>query len=391
MAEDNDSNEYIYTLYGLDEQFNELKGILNKFSITKEGGSCVVTGQKGSGKSTAIKLLSEMFCDKIQTITLDCNFLSTNSAGLRKVESLENHQDEEDPTLIVLENFEILAENRDQTLLYKILNGTRNRSWFVILVSDIRNCTDCLEKRVRSRVSNKEIVFEKTVIFDRYVDYFKDILKGCLFCVDGEPKKKISKKLDKIVQSNEVHEILEELYTEDFSIETLKKIVSTLVSQLMYRYRTFGSKKKDNFPCLDDIPTVLRHVVTLFIPQCTDGIILKSLTIRQLCLLLCIIKLMKTTKNNEFLYHNILQSYRRFRNVYDRLTVPELEMDIYKELDEMVERGLIHYSNESQMGQLCFRRVKIGVDPVLVENCIREYKPLPSSVKMWLEDTVELI
>uniref|UniRef100_A0A0K0F5Z5 Origin recognition complex subunit 4 n=1 Tax=Strongyloides venezuelensis TaxID=75913 RepID=A0A0K0F5Z5_STRVS len=390
-------------LYGIDNQIKKLEGNINKFNSTNRGGSCLVVGPKGTGKTTSIQMITDMYQETIQTTFLDCNFLSNNATGLKMLAKLEGDQsydDDDEPKIIVLENFEILSENRDQTLLYKLLNETRNRSWYVILVSDLRDVKNCLEKRVRSRVLNNEIVYINNLSFDEYLECFKSMLLDCLFGVDSSEKENISKKLfdmskkrnkkiEKMIRRDDVIDNLTHLYYEDRSIITLKKIVITLVSKIYYQEKNEHEIKDESR--IAEIPFLLFDTIKLFVPS-INGNILKGLTIRQLCLLLCVVKLMKITQDIEFLYHNILKSYLRFKNTYDHQhRHRESDMDIYKELDTLVERGLIQYTNESQMGQLCFRRVRMGVDPVLVEKCIKEYKPLPSSVKIWLEDTIEMI
>ncbi|CEF66191.1 Domain of unknown function DUF815 domain and P-loop containing nucleoside triphosphate hydrolase domain-containing protein [Strongyloides ratti] len=389
-------------LYGVDKQIEKLRGIINEFSYTNRGGSCLVVGPKGTGKTSSLRLITGEYEEKIETIFLDCIYLTSNATGLKMLEDMDDEEEMNDKLkIIVLENFELFSENRDQILLYKLLNETRNRSWYVFLVSDLRDVKNCLEKRVRSRISNIEIVYTINMPYEEYLKYFKIMLLDSLFGIENKYNGNMSKKMkeveeirneliDGIIYQKDVYDKFENLYMEDCSMLTLKKIVVLLVSKLYYKKNYGNEVTFDSYNT--DIPPLLFEIIELIVPTKINESILKGLTIRQLCLLICIIKLMRNTQNIEFLYHNIYKSYLRFKNQYNSFgKYNESDVDIYKELDTLVERGLIQYTNESQMGQLCFRRVKIGVDPVLIEMCIREYKPLPSCVKVWLEDTIEMI
>ncbi|VDK72367.1 unnamed protein product [Litomosoides sigmodontis] len=356
---------------GLDQCISKLHEIIKRFVKSREGGSAVVIGPKSSGKRSIISKVVMNYANDVEVIFIDGLILTSDVDALKILNASESNSAQ--LQLVIVFNFDQFIRRGRQTLLYTLLNASRCGSLFALCVSSRQDCTELLEKRVRSRLSNTFISFaQSSVSFDDFTKAFATFLHTSL--------KKYEKNNDLIkrfIADECVERKLHEIYDETRSYCILKQITAT-------------------FLCFMDAEHVeslaSRHASRIFIEaknavisnEDTMKSIILSLTLRQLCLLLCCVRLVRYQRRQDFVFREIILDYRKLVNKYLPTLNVKDDLILLKELDTLCSLTVLE--GREQCGQLLFRRTSLQVDIDLVLNCVKEFTPLPTALMHWIDD-----
>ncbi|KAI8813962.1 origin recognition complex subunit 4 C-terminus-domain-containing protein [Cladochytrium replicatum] len=185
-------------LIGLDEQFKKLYGILERTVQSGEGNSVLLVGNHGCGKSTALDMALTKLrenelkgsADKLfHVVRLAGRVHVTDRLAMRSMakqlmvevdaeqevklgssaeilpfllSTLRSGSSNTIPIVVVLDDFDLFAEHPKQTLLYNLFDQTQNVGcpMAVVGLTARYDAVDLLEKRVKSRFSQRQIVMQ---------------------------------------------------------------------------------------------------------------------------------------------------------------------------------------------------------------------------------------
>lgn len=184
---------------GLEEQYLELSAFLQKVTSQQESNSILLYGPRGSGKTKVLEAALASCCRstaesssiivrlngmihtddrlalidilrQLQTSTSVSDLLTKSSKSfadcLRSLLSIQEHASTNAaPIIFVLDEFDAFTCHPKQTLLYNLfeLAQSRTRTVAVIGLTCRWDAVELLEKRVRSRFSNRQIQFHLPV------------------------------------------------------------------------------------------------------------------------------------------------------------------------------------------------------------------------------------
>ncbi|KIH46023.1 hypothetical protein ANCDUO_23927 [Ancylostoma duodenale] len=222
--------------------------------------------------------------------------------------------------VLVVEDADELATRQRQSLLYLLLDMTRKNSDHQWL-----NFMTSLEKRVRSRLSTARILFHPALKIEDYVAAFATFL--------GKATEQCSKEWETFVTA----------FISDPSVR----------AELEYVYSANASYT-----------------------------LLKQLTSAFLCLYLDNVEGAPAAELFAEAVEMVMPNFRRIGNTVDsRVRVPS-DLAVYKELDRLVELGLLEA--DTKANNMVFRRCSLNMNTQNLGKILREIT-LPAAIEYWFE------
>ncbi|KAK6740555.1 hypothetical protein RB195_008797 [Necator americanus] len=360
-------NDMKWFIVDVEEEKRLLEGVVSRFAASGEGTACVVVGEPGSGRTTTVKNAVQQF-----QLDAELRIISVAQLGSDKnaLELLTAGKDMKRCVLVV-EDADELASRQRQSLLYLLLDTTRkncDHQWMVFLMVQQQNFITSLEKRVRSRLSAARILFHPATTIEDYMTAFWRFL--------GKEKDERSEEWKKFVI--------------DLSSDP------TVISELNYMFSANGSyfllkQLTSAFLCLyltnkGDLaaPELFAEAVEMIMPSRHESEYkVKSLSMWSLCVLLCVYRRLRSCPQSATVgYRKILQDFRRVGNTVDsRVRIPS-DLSVYKELDRLVELGLLEANTKTT--NMVFRRCSLNINIQSLGTILRDIK-LPAAIEYWFE------
>ncbi|KAJ3272394.1 origin recognition complex subunit 4 [Terramyces sp. JEL0728] len=191
-------------LIGLDTQQNQLNELLKRTISFGESNSVLVTGQKGSGKTTLVNnALATLSNNTFYTIKLDGTYHTDDALALKSIirqlhleldlqtqttgsfaerlefviSTLKSGNQDTVPIVFIVEELDLFCSHNKQILLYNLFDVSQSNQTPICVVG-----TTCridtlliLEKRVKSRFSHRTINIYPVPTFEDYLSIAKQI------------------------------------------------------------------------------------------------------------------------------------------------------------------------------------------------------------------------
>uniref|UniRef100_UPI00358F092C origin recognition complex subunit 4 isoform X2 n=1 Tax=Myxine glutinosa TaxID=7769 RepID=UPI00358F092C len=160
-------------LLHVDEERRQLLDLVRRTAVHGESHSVLIVGPRGAGKTTLLKsVLAEVQEEK----AVRENLMQVHLNGERSKTR---------PVLFVLEEFDLFAQHKNQTLLYNLFDISQSAQTPIAVVGltcrlDI---LELLEKRVKSRFSHRQIILFPNTKFA----HFLECTSRCLTLPDTFP------------------------------------------------------------------------------------------------------------------------------------------------------------------------------------------------------------
>jgi len=227
-----------------DPALRELKSLFERCITTGESTSCLLTGARYCGKSTLIRhvlreLVKEGFSFRHVTISglIHSNDQDALAEILQSIQSPYKNssncnlratlKDLNVPLFVILDEFELFAQHSRQSLLYCLFDACHSCEFPLVVVGETSrfNCIELLEKRVKSRFSQRIIIMEgySTLdIFKRTVldwPFHSTLLHSFLITNDTVQKILTSEWLNTRNPKNIHNQFIKALYSSDNQTE----------------------------------------------------------------------------------------------------------------------------------------------------------------------------
>ncbi|CAO3629054.1 unnamed protein product [Cunninghamella blakesleeana] len=198
-------------LFGLQKEYDRLYQLLDQTVNRGESNSCLVIGNRGTGKSTLIKLILDNLSKKYPKgfVTVKLNGLTEISDRLalneiaRQLMTIQGHIQHQQrtftsfaesfeytlsllkqgdrttlPIIFILEEFDLIAQHPKQSLLYNLFDAAQSSQnpMAIIGLTCRIDALDLLEKRVKSRFSHRQIFLFPPATFGDFTEMARDAL-----------------------------------------------------------------------------------------------------------------------------------------------------------------------------------------------------------------------
>ncbi|XP_070546256.1 origin recognition complex subunit 4-like isoform X2 [Ptychodera flava] len=253
-------------VYGLDSQRRHLLDLMRRCVSMGESNSALVIGPRGSGKTMLLQsVLDEVKSDKIAKE----NLLQVNLNGLLQtddrialkeitrqlqlentlgdkvfgsfaatlaflLEALKSGDKTSQPILFVLDEFDLFAHHKNQTLLYNLFDISQSAQTpiAVIGLTCRLDVIELLEKRVKSRFSHRQIHIFSSLTFEEYKEVFVEILSLPKTFPERKFMQQWNQHVKELSEETMTVDVLQRLYHSDKNIRALKSFLLLPVCKL---------------------------------------------------------------------------------------------------------------------------------------------------------------
>ncbi|XP_027691263.1 origin recognition complex subunit 4 isoform X1 [Vombatus ursinus] len=392
-------------LFGVQAQYRHLIELLKRTAIHGESNSALIIGPRGSGKTMilnqALEELMEIKQVRENVLQVRLNgLLQTNDKiALKEITKqlcLENvvgdkifgtfsenlsfllealkkgDRTSSCPVIFVLDEFDLFAHHKNQTLLYNLFDISQSAQTPVAVIGltcrlDI---LELLEKRVKSRFSHRQIHLMNSFSFSQYLKIFKEQLT----LPEEFPDKHFTEKWNETVQCLSEDRNVKEVLLKHFHAS---KDLRSLHMLLMLALSHITSSR----PFI--IPTDLVEANHLCSMDSKANIV-HGLSVLEICLLIAMKHLNDIYQDEPFNFQMVYNEFQKFiqrkaHSVYNfekPVVMKAFEHLQQLELVKAMERTSVNTQREYQL-------VKLLLDNNQIMDALQKYPNCPTDVRQW--------
>lgn len=391
----------------LQDQRRHLLDIIQRCASQGESNSALVIGPRGSGKSMLLKhVLAELKKNRklssnllqvhlngllqtddriaIQEITRQLQLenvaedkvfgsFSENLAFL--LESLKKDTSGAQSILFLLDEFDLFAHHKNQTLLYNLFDICQSAQTpiTVIGITCRLDVVELLEKRVKSRFSHRQIHVFNTLTFEQYCDVFQETLTLPGNFMDRGFAKEWNKHIETLTDDSTIIEILQKTYDLDKSIRSLYSLMLLPISRI----------SKDH-PTIDGLRLLESRKVH---SADSKAAMLHGVSVLQLCLIIAMRHLTDLYEGDPFNFEMVFNEYQKFIQKKAHTVQQFDKAVVLKAFEHLVALELVkaaeHTTASSTRTQKEYRAMSILVTSSQLAEALNTYPSCPSELKHW--------
>ncbi|XP_041458648.1 origin recognition complex subunit 4-like isoform X1 [Lytechinus variegatus] len=398
------------SLPNLQDQRKHLLNIIERCATQGESNSALVIGPRGSGKSMLLKhVLAEVMKDRkvsnnllqvhlngllqtddriaIQEITRQLKLenvaedkvfgsFAENLAFL--LESLKKDSSGAQSILFIVDEFDLFAHHKNQTLLYNLFDVCQSAQTpiTVIGVTCRLDVVELLEKRVKSRFSHRQIHVFNTLTFEQYCNVFKETLTLPSNFMDKMFAKEWNNHVKELTGDCTVTEILEKTYSLDKSIRSLYSLMLLPIARISADRPTFEGQQLLESRKLHSADS--------------KAAMLHGVSILQLCLIIAMRHLTDLYEGDPFNFEMVYNEYQKFIQKKSH-TVQQFDKSVVlKAFEHLVALELVkpaeHSTGSSTRTQKEYRAMSILVTSSQLIESLSSYPSCPSELQHWAKN-----
>lgn len=383
----------------------DLKCLIDKCVLYGESNSILVVGPRGCGKthvvdSTIAKVLENKQDDvsivrlngllqtddnialeeitrqlKLENVVQDMVFGSFEQKMQFLLESLRAGSKDSQPIVFILDEFDLFANHRNQTLLYNLFDiaQTKQTPISVIGVTCRLDVTELLEKRVKSRFSHRYIYMFHRLAFSTLVDTLAFWLK----LPDKYCKRKASyaiqwnKRMDTLLQDSQIKDEMLFRFNMITDMHSVKQMAAKIVGN-----------------CRDIEATSLpeeKHFLEAFKVLELDckAAMLQGTSILELCLIIAMKHLTEIYESGEpFNFQMVYAHYKKFSERKSSMKTCPKPIAM-KAFEHLIDLEIVKPVDHSSALLKQYRSMRLLVTSKEIENAVLHYSGCPADVKRW--------
>ncbi|XP_052824856.1 origin recognition complex subunit 4 isoform X2 [Octopus bimaculoides] len=227
------------------------------------------------------------------------------------LESLKSGGQHSKPILFILDEFDLFAQHRNQTLLYNLFDIAQSAQApiTIIGVTCRFDVMELLEKRVKSRFSHRQILLFNKLSFKEYTEVFKNYLKLPKTFPDSKFVSKWNDSIEKLGQDGTIQDVLKRQYSIDKDIRRLQTFMMGPICNL---------SSTQPFLQVSDFIDSFKRMSTD-----SKSVILHGLSILELSLVIAMKHLTELYDGEPFNFEIVYNEYLRFSQQKSSLQIFE--------------------------------------------------------------------
>ncbi|XP_071491092.1 origin recognition complex subunit 4-like [Diadema antillarum] len=394
----------------LQDQRRHLLDIIERCATQGESNSALVIGPRGSGKSMLLaRVLSELEKSRkiannllrvhlngllqtddriaIQEITRQLRLenvvedkvfgsFAENLAFL--LQSLKTDSSGAQSILFVLDEFDLFAHHKNQTLLYNLFDVCQSAQTpiTVIGITCRLDVVELLEKRVKSRFSHRQIHVFNTLTFDQYCDVFRQTLALPPSFSHKEFAREWNKHVGILTDDTTVCDILRKTYDLDKSVRSLFDLMLLPISRISSDHPTING--------LHLLESRKVHSAD------SKSAMLHGVSVLQLCLIIAMRHLTELYEGDPFNFEMVFNEYQKFIQKKSHTVQQFDKAVVLKAFEHLVALELVkavdHSLASSTRTQKEYRAMSILVTASQLAEALSSYPACPSELKHWFNN-----
>ncbi|KAF7658974.1 hypothetical protein LDENG_00004770 [Lucifuga dentata] len=390
---------------GVEAQHKHLQELLRRTAVHGESNSVLIVGPRGAGKTMLLKCVLRELLEETE---VQKNLLQVHLNGLLQTDDrialkeitqqlhLENvvgdkvfgsfaenlafllealkkgHRSSSRPVLFILDEFDLFAHHKNQTLLYNLLDVSQSAQAPVAVVGLTcrLDVLELLEKRVKSRFSHRQIHLLSSLTFRQYLDQ----VRAQISLPDGFPDSKFSQDwnagIKTLCEDKLVEEVLQRHFNSSKDFRSMQMLLMLCVSRV--------SVAK---PAIK--PADLLEAGRLCF---TDAIanMLHGLSILELCLIIAMKHLDDIYEGEPFNFQMVHNEFKKFlqRKSYSMYNFEQPV--IMKAFEHLQQLEMIRPVDGSAAKlQREYQLMRLMLDHSQIMEALQKYPQCPTDVKQW--------
>ncbi|KAK3106068.1 hypothetical protein FSP39_012004 [Pinctada imbricata] len=407
-------------IHGLEHEKRQLYELLQRTATTGESNSVLVIGPRGSGKSVLLKsvlddlMTEEDITDNLLQVHLNGLLQTDDKIALKEItrqlhlensvgdkvfgsfaenlqfllEALKSGDQSSKPILFILDEFDLFAHHKNQTLLYNLFDIAQSAQApiCVIGITCRLDVIELLEKRVKSRFSHRQIHIFNKLSFTDYVEVFKAYLS----LTKDFPNKAYMEDWNQSIQVRQsfimfmshlalseeatVKDILKRQYEFSKDIRALQQLMMYPVCQLSDHHTQL---------------TVSDFVDSMKILNTdTKSSMLHGVSILELCLIVSMKHLTDIYEGEPFNFEMVYSEYSKFAQRRTSMQVFEKAV-VLKAFEHLLALELVKtIDGAGSRVQKEYRLMSLLIHPSQITDALQKYPNCPTDIKQWASNAL---
>ncbi|XP_029329913.1 origin recognition complex subunit 4 isoform X1 [Mus caroli] len=391
-------------LFGVQVQYKHLIELLKRTAIYGESNSVLIVGPRGSGKTTllnhALKEFMEIeVSENVLQVHLNGLLQTNEKIALKEItrqlnldnvvgdkvfgsfaenlsfllEALQKgDRTSSCPVIFILDEFDIFAHQKNQTLLYNLFDISQSAQTPVAVIGltcrlDI---LELLEKRVKSRFSHRQIHLMNSFDFPQYLKIFKEQLSLPAEFPDKVFAERWNENVHCLSEDSTVLEVLQKHFSVNKNLQSLHMLLMLALNRVTvsHPFMTSADLMEAQHMCSLDSKANIVH----------------GLSVLEICLIIAMKHLNDIYEEEPFNFQMVYNEFQKFiqrkaHSVYNfekPVVMKAFEHLQQLELIKPVERTSVNSQREYQL-------VKLLLDNTQIMNALQKYSNCPTDVRQW--------
>ncbi|XP_041487329.1 origin recognition complex subunit 4 isoform X2 [Microtus oregoni] len=347
-------------LFGVQVQYKHLIELLKRTAINGESNSVLIVGPRGSGKTM---LLNHALKELMEIQGMSENVLQVHLNGDRTSSC---------PVIFILDEFDLFAHQKNQTLLYNLFDISQSAQTPVAVIGltcrlDI---LELLEKRVKSRFSHRQIHLMNSFGFPQYVKIFKEQLSLPPEFPDKVFAERWNENTQCLSEDATVREVLQKHFNVNKNLRSLHMLLMLALNRVTvsHPFMTSADLMEAQHLCNLDSKASIVH----------------GLSVLEICLIIAMKHLNDIYEEEPFNFQMVYNEFQKFiqrkaHSVYNfekPVVMKAFEHLQQLELIKPMERTSVNSQREYQL-------VKLLLDNTQIMNALQKYSNCPTDVRQW--------
>ncbi|XP_072882263.1 origin recognition complex subunit 4 isoform X2 [Hemitrygon akajei] len=397
--------------FGVEVQYKNLMDLLKQTAVHGESNSVLIVGPRGAGKTMLLKSVLNELKERKQ---IEENLLQVHLNGLLQTDDkvalkeitrqlqLENvvgdkvfgsfaenlsfllealkkgNRSSSRPVLFILDEFDLFAHHKNQTLLYNLFDIAQAAQTPVAVVGLTcrLDVLELLEKRVKSRFSHRQIHLLNAFSFRQYMEVFQQQLSLPKEFPDGRFAQEWNQNIESLCKDKTVVDILQKHFNTSKDFRSLHMLL-----MLALRHVTISKPSIRSMDLLDASR------------QCTmdsKANILHGLSVLEFCLIIAMKHLNSIYEGQPFNFEMVYNEFQKFvQRKSNSLQFFEKPV-ILKAFEHLHQLELIKsMEGVSVRTQKEFQLVKLLLDSSQIMDALHKYPHCPTDVRLWASSPLE--
>ncbi|XP_022109946.1 origin recognition complex subunit 4-like [Acanthaster planci] len=388
----------------LKEQRQHLVDLISRCAIRGEGNSALVTGPHGSGKTMLVSsVLSEIEAnprvsknllivrlngllqtdDKIAIEEITRQLRLDNVVGDKVfgsfaenlaflLEALKSGSDSAQSILFVLEEFDLFAYHKNQTLLYNLFDICQSAQTPIAVVGITRrlDVVELLEKRVKSRFSHRHIHVFNSLTFPAYKEACQRMLTLPSAVGDAKFVKRWNQSIETLCSNSTVHDVLKKAHQLDKSICGLQSLLLLPICRV-----------SDDHPEIQpvDLLESSKHLAAD-----SKAAMLHGISVLQLSLVIGMKHLTELNDGDPFNFEMVYNEYLKFVQRKAHVVQCFEKPVVLKAFEHLVALEIVKaVDGHGSRTQKEYRAMSLLVTPAQLMDVLNTHPGCPSELKHW--------
>ncbi|XP_013378930.1 origin recognition complex subunit 4 isoform X1 [Lingula anatina] len=401
-------HDLLTEIIGLEQERGVLLDLVKRTATLGESNSVLIIGPRGAGKSMVLSsVLEEINQQKdvkenCMQVTLNGYLQTDDRIALKEItrqlylentvgdkvfgsfaenlqfllQALKSGGQQSKPIIFILDEFDLFAHHRNQTLLYNLFDIAQSAQApiCVIGLTCRLDVIELLEKRVKSRFSHRQIYIFNKLTFEEYLRVFK--LSLCLPVDFGDLKfvQTWNKNVESLVKEASLLDVLKRLFETNKDIRTLKSLMTVPVCRL--------SSSHPNLEASDFIDSCR------LLTQDSKSNILLGISILELCLIIAMKHLMEIYDGEPFNFEMLYNEYRKYAERRSSMQMFDRQV-VMKAFEHLVALELVRpLDGVGSKTQKEYRLMSLLVEPAQLSEALQRYPGCPTEIKQWAQTAV---